>query len=104
MDNALDEHFNLLMNNDIPDMTSDGNLEPKNPLLNDLKDKSTFSLKNMVYWICVVCLVIIICVIIYYIMIKLFLITPSEKTNDKKKGGIEKKEKEIYTRSKGAHQ
>ena len=78
MDNALDEHFNLLMNNDMQE-----SMEEKVPLLEDAKDKSSLSFKNIIYWICVVSLVLVICVVIYYIMLKLFLITPSKETEEK---------------------
>ncbi len=107
MDNALDEHFNLLMsdanqlgstsqrlvldnninnNEDIPDNES---------IFNSTKSKSSISFKNIVYWICIILLVIVICVIVYYILCKLFLIVPKEeiKEKDKKKEEKDKKNK-----------
>jgi hypothetical protein len=105
MDNALDEHFNLLMsdahrlgagtqrladnnninNEDIPDNES---------IFNSTKTKSSISFKNIVYWICIVLLVIVVCVIIYYILCKLFLIVPKEEVKEKDKKGKKEEKKE----------
>ena len=67
MDNALDEHFNLLMNTDMNDTVDDSNAVDKGALLSNPRDKSSFSFKNIIYWISITCLVLIICIIIYYI-------------------------------------
>ena len=97
MDNALDEHFNLLMNTDMNDAVDELNVTDKGTLMSNPKDKSSFSFKNIVYWISVICLVLIICVIIYYIMVKLFLITPAE---NKKDGSSEVDKKQKHKKKK----